>query len=371
MPCSGISISRHSLGASQDFSRGNLRHWPCANPWEDVNFEMVNHLAGMKRRDGRRACHATLPTDSKPRLPYHAPRVCLRILRGPARSGGWGRLKNTMSSNQVEIWLDEALEPVEFLRASYRDFAFPSHLHPGFAIGIIEHGAQRFSTRRGSSELMPEGTLCAINPGEVHEGRAGAEGGWSYRMFYPSANLVARSLCDDLNTAPAPACRFDAHVFTDAELYDTFLTLHHTSRLAADLLERESRTLVFLRQLFRRHARHRASPQPTHLPRTAGLVKQVLHARFTEAISIGDLARVTGVSETQVIRSFSHETGMAPHAYLLALRVENAKQLIRRGKPLVEVAAETGFSDQSHLHRHFKRLTGMTPGVFAQAMRAR
>lgn len=273
--------------------------------------------------------------------------------------------------NKVEIWVDSALDTVEFLRASYPDFAFPPHLHDTFAIGIIEQGAQRFSARRGQSELMPQGTLCAINPGEVHEGRAGDDGGWQYRMFYPSTELVGRALRDDLQQSISKDWALDAHVLKDDRLYAEYLALHDASRTAGDLLERESRTIVFLRHLFSRHAGLKATEKLQRLPRTVGIVKDLLHANFAQSISIEDLAFESRVSETQVIRSFSQEMGMAPHAYLVALRVEHAKRLILLGKPLAEIAADTGFTDQSHLNRHFKRYTGVTPGAFAKSTTAR
>ncbi len=272
------------------------------------------------------------------------------------------RSSSARSRNAVDIWLDVALEPVEYLRADYYDFVFPPHLHEGYAIGVIERGAQRFRPGRSSTLLMPEGTLCVINPGVVHEGRAGLEGGWSYRMFYPSPQLVARAL--DINRTP-PA--IDQHVLLDDELYQQFFAMHRASHTVEDQLERESRTLMFLRQLFIRHGQAPCAEPQRRQPRTVALVKAILHDRCTEPVSIAELAAETGVSETQVIRSFSATIGLAPHAYLIALRIERAKQFIRRGETLTDVAALAGFSDQSHLNRHFKRLTGISPGHFAQA----
>jgi hypothetical protein len=70
------------------------------------------------------------------------------------------------------------------------------------------------------------------------------------------------------------------------------------------------------------------------------------------------------VSSTQVIRSFSSATGMPPHSYLVGLRVERAKSALRSGLSPAAAALDVGFSDQSQLTRHFKRLTGVMPGRF-------
>ncbi|NNB92881.1 AraC family transcriptional regulator [Corallococcus exiguus] len=265
------------------------------------------------------------------------------------------------NENQVKFWPEPALESVEYLCAEYRDFAFPAHFHETYAIGIIERGAQRFRPGRSSPLLMPEGTLCVINPGMVHEGNCGVDGGWRYRMFYPSPTLVLRAL----ETHRSPPS-FDGHVLLDSSLYRQFEALHRASQCAEDLLERESRTLMFLRELFTRHTAAPAGSRLLRDPRTVSRVRQSLHDRFSENISIAELAAESGVSETQVIRSFSAATGLAPHAYLIALRVERARHFIRLGMPLVEVTALAGFSDQSHLTRHFKRITSITPGAFAR-----
>jgi len=241
---------------------------------------------------------------------------------------------------------------------------FPPHLHDAYAIGVIERGAQSFRSGRHSPVLMTEGTLCVINPGMVHEGKAGTEGGWRYRMFYPSEHLGARALVDE----DASPSSFDGHVLEELALFRRFEAMHRSSQRTADLLERESRTLMFLRDLFVRHARAGPGPGETPQPRTVSLVRQMLHDRCSESISIDDLAIETGVSGTQVIRAFTASIGLAPHAYLIALRIERAKLLIRQGHPLVEVAFMAGFSDQSHLCRQFLRITSQTPGQFARAV---
>lgn len=269
-----------------------------------------------------------------------------------------------MLMNHIRTWTDDAVEAVDYLCADYRDFAFPPHLHDTYAIGVIERGTQSFRSGRHTPVLMTEGTVCVINPGMVHEGRGGSADGWRYRMFYPSAALVARALGMTGDQAPS----FDGHVIDDRALYRCFEILHQASQHTEDLLERESQILLFLHDLFERHARTRSAIGQARQPRTVSIVKQMLHDSCGDAISIGDLAMETGVSETQVIRSFTASVGLAPHAYLIALRIERAKVLIRRGHPLADVAFMAGFSDQSHLNRHFRRITSLTPGQFARAL---
>lgn len=139
-----------------------------------------------------------------------------------------------------------------------------------------------------------------------------------------------------------------------------------SSQNGETLLERQTRIHVFLRRLFERHGNF--SPEPTRArvaPRTVTIVRDYLHAMAQSEVAIADLAEAAGVSATHVIRAFSAATGMPPHSYLVSLRVERAKALLRAATGLAETALEVGFSDQSQFTRHFKRLTGVTPGRFA------
>jgi AraC family transcriptional regulator len=88
-------------------------------------------------------------------------------------------------------------------------------------------------------------------------------------------------------------------------------------------------------------------------------------------LTLEDLARVAHLSPYHFARLFKNSTGLPPHQYVIARRVERAKGLLRQrdGFPLADVAAEVGFSSQSHLTRHFKRLVGVTPKRFHRSAR--
>jgi len=268
--------------------------------------------------------------------------------------------------NQSAVWSDAAFESTEFLVADYRDFVFPPHLHETFAIGVIEAGGQRFQPGRAPALVMPAGTLCSINPGVVHEGCPATEQGWRYRMFYPSPALVANALEHPQRGPQTGEWGLGRHVVDDRQLYREFLTLHMSSQLEDTLLERQTRIGEFLRRFFERHGNFVAERSQLGIaPRTVARVRDYLHSMYQHQVSIADLAEAAGVSGTHVIRTFSAATGMPPHAYLVSLRVERAKALLREGHSAAEVALLTGFYDQSQLTRHFKRLTGVTPGLFA------
>jgi AraC family transcriptional regulator len=86
--------------------------------------------------------------------------------------------------------------------------------------------------------------------------------------------------------------------------------------------------------------------------------------------TLGQMAAVAGLSAYHFARQFKAATGLPPYQYVIARRVERAKQLLQGDDlTLAEVAARAGFADQSQLTRHFKRLVGVTPGQFRKPAR--
>lgn len=83
-------------------------------------------------------------------------------------------------------------------------------------------------------------------------------------------------------------------------------------------------------------------------------------------IRVEELARLTGLSALQLSRAFRREHAKTPYAFVLEIRVGYAKALLDAGTAIAEVAAESGFADQSHFTRHFRRLVGMTPRQYAR-----
>ncbi|WP_370589516.1 helix-turn-helix domain-containing protein [Tychonema sp. LEGE 07203] len=79
-------------------------------------------------------------------------------------------------------------------------------------------------------------------------------------------------------------------------------------------------------------------------------------------MSLEAIANHIDISSYHFCRLFKQSTGFSPHQYVIQQRVERAKQLLLQGKmSLAEIAIACGFSHQSHLNRHFKRITGVTP----------
>jgi AraC family transcriptional regulator len=91
--------------------------------------------------------------------------------------------------------------------------------------------------------------------------------------------------------------------------------------------------------------------------------QDLIEARLGEALSLDDLAASAGMSPFHFARAFKARTGLAPHQFLIARRIERAKVLLRTtALPIAEIAARVGWENAGKFAAQFKKLGGYTPG---------
>jgi AraC family transcriptional regulator len=124
--------------------------------------------------------------------------------------------------------------------------------------------------------------------------------------------------------------------------------------------------------------RHVLAPRQPARGRDGTLSRSKLHAvvEYIEAHldacpTLAEMAAVARLNSYHFARQFKAATGVPPHQYVIVRRIDRAKQLLQAGTDLslAEVAARSGFSDQSQFSRHFKRLVGVTPRQFGMPSR--
>ena len=118
----------------------------------------------------------------------------------------------------------------------------------------------------------------------------------------------------------------------------------------------------------RQPARRRAGTLPRAKLRA---VVEYVEEHLDGSPTLEQLAAVARLSPNYFVSQFKRATGLPPHQYVILRRVERARQLLQTGTELslAEVAAHAGFSDQSQLTHHFKRIIGVTPGQFLMRVR--
>ncbi|MFC6935645.1 helix-turn-helix domain-containing protein [Actinomadura yumaensis] len=106
---------------------------------------------------------------------------------------------------------------------------------------------------------------------------------------------------------------------------------------------------------------------PAATARIAERARRRLHDAPLDDVPADELARAAGCSRFALYRAFQKAHGMSPSDYQRQLRLRAARALLASGEPIGDVAAGTGFADQSHLTRWFVRYFGVTPGAFRRA----
>jgi AraC-like DNA-binding protein len=141
--------------------------------------------------------------------------------------------------------------------------------------------------------------------------------------------------------------------------------LHVVLEQSGSTLERESHFISTLAQLIARHADGRPYLRPPSIGhQSVKRARDYIDAHYPDNITLDQLSLVSGLSSFHLTRTFRNIIGVPPHLYLTQVRIERAKNLLTDGWPIVHVAAETGFTDQSHFTKRFKAIVGVTPGQY-------
>lgn len=253
----------------------------------------------------------------------------------------------------ISAWRPRLDGVVEVLHAHMSGHAYPMHAHDSWTLLIVDDGAVRYDLDK--HERGAFGDLVTLLPPHVpHNGASATPGGFHKRVFY----LAADRLPDGLIGASV-----DHPAFADPSLRTRIAELHRIIRQPGEDLEAESH-LAEITERLRAGLGHPALPD--RLDRTpAYRLRDLLEEHVVPGLSLDQAARVLHFHPAYLVRSFSREFGMSPHRYLVSRRVDLARRLILAGEPLWSVAVGSGFYDQPHLVRHFKRILGVSPKMFA------
>ena len=253
---------------------------------------------------------------------------------------------------------------VELLDASFRSHVYERHMHDTYAIGVTLRGIQSFWCRGAIRDSSP-GDIVAINPGEAHDGKSGTDDGYAYRMIYVPVECL-RGIVDDAIEHRGEDVFASAPILKDPVLAERLLAAWISMAEPTRSFSGDAVLYDALLALVVRHAGVR--PVHRHVDqRVMQRVREYLHSRVEERIRVQELADLAGMSRFQLTRQFRQAFGLPLHAFHLHLKLVEGKRRLQRGAPIAQVASELGFSDQSHFHRRFKGMFGVTPNaVFAR-----
>ncbi len=281
----------------------------------------------------------------------------------------------------------------EVLRTAYESQTFSRHSHDTYTLGLVLDGAGTFWCR-GTEHFARKGDLVVIPPGEVHTGSVGAGiGSLAYLAIYLPVGLAALH-AEAAGARGERPPEFGQVVLRDPRVRRTFQALDRVIGSAAafrhwhssgntgdppplDAASAQEAACIAITELIHHHAqwstpndRLEQKGGSVREPRLVQVVRDVLEQSYARAdeTSLRMLAHRTGVTPFRVIRAFREATGLAPHQYLIQVRVRRARQLLTEGTVPSLAALLTGFVDQSHLTFHFKKHLGITPGNYRRCV---
>ncbi|AKZ56537.1 putative AraC-family transcriptional regulator [Streptomyces ambofaciens ATCC 23877] len=254
----------------------------------------------------------------------------------------------------VSAWRPRVPGVVEVFHAHYTEYAYPMHVHDAWTLLIVDAGAVRYDLDR-HEHGTPHDTVSLLPPHVPHNGSPATPDGFRKRVLY----LDATRLGDDL-IGPA----VDAPDLRDPVLRRRVGLLHAALSRPGDELEAASR-LTLIGERLHEHLRPGDGPSGVRRdPVLARRLRELLDERVVPGIGLEEAASLLPAHPAHLVRAFSGAYGIAPHQYLMSRRVDRARRLLLAGRTPADVAAATGFYDQAHLTRHFKRLVGVTPGRY-------
>ncbi|MBJ7311261.1 AraC family transcriptional regulator [Rugamonas sp. CCM 8940] len=242
---------------------------------------------------------------------------------------------------------------------TFRAFAFPRHMHEGYSIGLIHSGVNRFECA-GSSWAARPGSLCVMNPEQIHSGEADCEG-WTYTNLFLEQSALLGALGKEANASPI---WFRQHVLDDPFAVARFKALAEASVPGAESMAAECEYTLLLARLGQ--IARGPSQEKKASARALLRVRDMLDSVCDRSIALAELARVGDMNTFHLVRSFTEEFGISPYAYHMNRRLQRAQRMIEAGTFVAEAAFATGFTDQAHFTRHFRRFLGITPGRVAK-----
>jgi AraC-like DNA-binding protein len=276
-------------------------------------------------------------------------------------------MANSPPKNVTRYWQDPRVPGLSLLLADFTDHEYRPHVHSELVVAVTDTGGAVITSRGVGAEARP-GRLFVLAPGEVQSARMGGSRRWVYRAFYFGEDAL-ENIWRGIGLATRPPLPGSA-IEDPPGLIAEFRSLHSALELhgeAGDITERLIQ--VFADLVARCSTTVRSWGAGPHDGARFRKVTDLVRMRRHDSLRLEELAAAADLTVFQLIRLFKRVSGLTPHAYLVQLRLDDARKGLRSGQSIAEAAAAAGFCDQSALTRHFWRSYGITPRQYVRAVR--
>jgi AraC-like DNA-binding protein len=273
-----------------------------------------------------------------------------------------GRLERSCGAGPRDwIRIGRSRPGLDRVEACFAGHGFDPHRHDCYAIGITLHGVQSFGYR-GTTQHSHVGQAMVLHPDEVHDGRAGTAAGFRYRILYVDPRSIQEALggralpfVHEPVTGDPRLTRVVARALDDLHRPLSDLECDEIIGALADALAALDPSV-------------NAPVVSTFCDRSVAQTRAFLAANIGRNVHSEELEAVSGLSRFTLARQFRACLGTSPYRYVVMRRLDMARQLMLAGTGLAEAAVSSGFSDQSHMARQFKKAYGITPGRWLRAV---
>ena len=283
-----------------------------------------------------------------------------------SRSAGEGLERSCRASGPGWLATARPADGIELFSAWFAGAPYQKHRHDTYAVGVTDSGVQVFDYR-GAVHASTSGHVVVLYPDEMHNGRAGTDAGFGYRIVYVEPFLLAdavRTLRGKAGPLPFVSEVVSTNVMLSRAIDAAFRG--PLESLAVDSL------IVELAQGLMAGERGGASAAISRHVDSAATdrARQLLDAEKTRVVHSRELETVTGLTRYDLARQFRIRFGTSPYRYLLMRRLEFVRERIHENRPLADIAVDAGFADQAHLTRAFRSAFGLTPARYRHLRRA-
>ncbi len=263
-------------------------------------------------------------------------------------------IKNTFT----KIFTDERLPFIE-LRYSNSNAHYKKHFHDTFSLGVNKKGLSIY-TNKDSSYTLDKNMISIINPKAVHSCNSCSEDLNEYYMIY-----LDNTWCEDIqkiiNKDIKTFINISVDILEDKKLYKEFINLCEYLFENNHILDKENILYEFFIKFF---SLFLDENKDNIVDKSFEDILIFFEKNFKENISIEELSKEFSLNPFYIIRLFKLQTNMTPHAFLLNLKINKAKEMLKKNHSIVDVALECGFFDQSHFHKNFLKIVACTPNEY-------
>ena len=259
-------------------------------------------------------------------------------------------------------WVNRAYGETERIEACFSGLAYAPHSHDTYTLALTTRGVQSFNYRGELRHSLP-GEVVILHPDETHDGQAGTSDPFAYRA-------ITIDPVDVQNILQGFSLPFlEGGVTKQPQFIQVATQLLSEFNRPLEKLEHQDLIYAFatkLQQATSRNVRHTQANYRA-IKRAREYIDDAIAANSSLPVSItlDELAAICDYSKWQITRDFRSLYGTTPYRYVTLKRLQKAKALIERGIPLSQVSFSSGFVDQSHMTRHFKKSFGTTPKIWA------